>query len=373
MTLKRGYGEISALQAKFEAQKIVFGPLAFQAAYALRELGLLRRVAEAGEGGLSRREAADLAGISPYAAGVLMDMGLVMGLFRPADSGETGETGAGGSGVEERLRLAKVGWFLLEDELTKVNFDFVQDVCYQGAQSLADSARSGRPEGLAVFGQGWRSIYEALSSLPERAGKSWFAFDHYYSDLAFPEVLPLVFSPPPKRLFDLGGNTARLALACCAFDPEVEVTIIDLPGQIRVAEQKAAEAGLSGRIRCRPCDILDPESVFPEGAEVVWMSQFLDCFSLEQITGILAKIRRSVEPGARIYVLEPLLDKQFYPAAEYSLHAVSLYFTCMANGQSRMYRGGELVPAVEKGGFKLQEAWHGLGDNQYSLLCFGKV
>jgi hypothetical protein len=44
----------------------------------------------------------------------------------------------------------------------------------------------------------------------------------------------------------------------------------------------------------------------------------------------------------------------------------------MANGNSKMYRSGELIRAVEKAGFELKTAHHDLGSNNYSLLCFRK-
>ena len=48
-----------------------------------------------------------------------------------------------------------------------------------------------KPEGLKEFGK-WNTVYEALSQLPPHVQKSWFGFDHFYSDDAFPLVLPLV-------------------------------------------------------------------------------------------------------------------------------------------------------------------------------------
>ena len=48
-----------------------------------------------------------------------------------------------------------------------------------------------------------------LAQLPDQVQKSWFEFDHYYSDNAFPEVLPIVFANKPKRLLDVGGNTGK--------------------------------------------------------------------------------------------------------------------------------------------------------------------
>jgi len=116
--------------------------------------------------------------------------------------------------------------------------------------------------------------------------------------------------------------------------------------------------------------VLDETTAFPAGANAVWMSQFLDCFSLEEITKILTKIRTAAAPDTDVYVLEPLWDKQRFEAAAYSLQATSLYFTCIANGNSKMYRYEELKKAIEVAGFELKEAHHNVGPNAYSLLRF---
>jgi hypothetical protein len=353
---------IRAGDAKFEAQKIAFGPITFQAVRALLELGILRKISDSGDTGLTRREAAELTGVPAYGVGVLAEIALGMGVLKLRPGTE--------SPGEERFILGKIGWFLLEDDMTGVNVNFVNDICYRGAFNLIDAIRTGKPQGLSVFGGRWNTIYEALASLPEREKKSWFEFDHFYSDIAFSEALPLVFADPPRRLFDLGGNTAKWAIRCCRYNPDVRVTLIDLPGQTAAAEKNAAAAGFAHRITMYPCDVLEETVQFPPGADAVWMSQFLDCFSPERITGILAKIREAVEPGTDIYVLEPLWDMQRFEASAYSLQAISLYFTCMANGNSKMYRFAELKEAVEKGGFELKTVHHNLGSHSYSLLRF---
>jgi hypothetical protein len=223
-----------------------------------------------------------------------------------------------------------------------------------------------------VFGDQWKTVYEALSSLPEQAKKSWFEFDHFYSDIAFPEALPIVFASPPRRLFDIGGNTARWAISCCAYNPDVELTIIDLPGQTAAAEKNIKAAGFEDRIKTRACNVLDDDADFPKGADAVWMSQFLDCFSLEQVQAILAMVGKALGKETDIWVLEPLWDMQQFPASSSSLQAASLYFNCIANGNSKMYRFGELCGAIEKAGFELKTAHHDLGSNAYSLLRFRK-
>ena len=356
--------DIRAVDAKTRAQEIAFAPMTFQAIRSMLELGLLQMIEDAGDSGISGKELAEKSGVSLYGVNLLCEMALGMKVIRLSDD-STFES-------DERYVLGKTGWMLLEDDLTKANFWFTNDICYQGAWDLLASIKSGKPEGLKVFGDKWTTIYEALSSLPERAKKSWFDFDHFYSDIAFPDALPIVFAKKPRHLVDIGGNTAKWAISCCKYDQEVHITIMDLPGQTAVAEKNAAAAGFADRISTRAGNILDESDLLPQGADAVWMSQFLDCFSLHQITKIAKKIYSCIDEKCSVYVLEPLWDKQKFMASSYSLQATSLYFTCMANGNSKMYRYAELVQAIEESGLNLKVAHHNLGSNNYTLLEFTK-
>ena len=349
---------LRAVDAKFEAQKIAFAPIAFQAARALRDTGILEAVSESGDAGCTIREIAKKLALSEYGVGVLLEMGLGMELVKLCSPDG-----------DPRFTLGKVGFFILEDEMTRVNMDFTNDVCYHGAFSLRESVLSGKPEGLKVFGD-WQTVYEGLSRLPERVKESWFAFDHFYSDIAFPEALPIVYGKKPGRLFDIGGNTAKWAISSCKFDKDVHVTILDLPGQVEMAKKNIAREGLSDRIDAVAVNMLSPDSKVPSGANAVWMSQFLDCFALAEVESILRKVAAAVDRGCDVYVLEPFWDKQRFEAASYSLQATSLYFTCIANGNSKMYRCQELTDAICAAGFELKEAHHNLGANAYSLLRF---
>lgn len=354
--------KIRAIDAKVQAIKIAFSPLTFQAVRALIELGLLQMISDAGDEGITEEVLSKKSGVSEYGVSVLVEMALGMGVVKIKDSDST----------PEKLVLGKIGWFLLEDDCTKVNFNFTNDICYKGAFDLKKSIQTGKPEGLKIFGDKWTTIYEALSTLPEREKKSWFDFDHFYSDVAFPEALPIVYKNKPKNLFDIGGNTGKFAIASCKYDKDVHVSIIDLPGQTAVAEKNAEKAGFKDRISFVSGNVLDTATKLPAGADAVWMSQFLDCFSLHQVTKILTKIYNSVDENCDVFVMEPLWDMQKYEGESYALQATSLYFTCMANGNSKMYRYGELVDAIEKAGFRLVTSHHNLGINFYSILNFRK-
>lgn len=165
--------KIRAVDAKFEAQKIAFSPLSFQAIRALLDLGIMQKIEDAGENGISVAELTEKCSLSNYGISVLCEMALGMGVLKITEDSNLSDN--------EKYKIGKIGWMLLEDDLTKANFNFTNDVCYKGAWDLCESIKNGKPEGLKVFGNQWTTIYEALSTLPEKAKKSWFDFDHFYS------------------------------------------------------------------------------------------------------------------------------------------------------------------------------------------------
>ena len=138
------------------------------------------------------------------------------------------------------------------------------------------------------------------------------------------------------------------------------------------AEKTIKEHGLEERINAIPANVLAAAPPIPSDADAVWMSQFLDCFSLEEITMISSGIADRISCNTDVYVLEPLIDRQQYQASSYCLQAISLYFAAIANGNSRMYLHDELKEAIEAGGLKLIDEIGGIGQFSYSLLRFRK-
>lgn len=343
---------LSALEAKEKAQWIAFAPAVFQSTRALRDTGILAAIEQSPEG-LTLRQIADKTNIPFYGVRVLVEAGLGIGLLTEQ---------------HEVYRLTKTAIFILHDKLTQVNLDFMHDVCYQGMFYLEDSIRTGKPEGLKVFGE-WPTVYQALSSLPENVKKSWFGFDHFYSDVSFAQALPEVFKDKPKTLLDIGGNTGRWALQCLEYDADVTITIMDLPGQVGMAKPRIEEKGFSDRVNFYECNVLDENQQFPSGFDAIWMSQFLDCFSDDEIVSILRRCKAALNPGGKVFILEPFWDRQKFRAAAFSLQQTSLYFTAIANGNSQMYHSDNFVRLVNESGFKVSDQNDGIGVSHTLLTC----
>ncbi len=331
------------MQALADAQKLAFAPFAFQAARIMRDRGLLSAL-QIGRAKSAAVLAAET-GLSDYATETLLETGLSFGLCAL---------------VGEDWALTRLGHTVNHDEMTRVNMDFTHDVCYQGLFDLEAALVEGRPAGLHHLGD-WPTIYEGLSRLPPKAAESWFRFDHYYSDGAMGQALPIVFAHKPARLLDVGGNTGKWATRCCGFDANVTVTIADLPGQLGLAKVQLAERGLGARVSGHPIDLLDPDQALPSGHDAIWMSQFLCCFSKVEVRSILSRAREAMGPDTSLWILDTFWDKTPNEVATYCLHATSLYFTAMANGNSRMYSLADTTRAVEAVGLRVAEVHEGLG------------
>jgi methyltransferase family protein/O-methyltransferase len=343
----------SALEAKEMAQFIAFGPVVFQVARIMRDSGTLTAIEDAGKKGLTHQQILEIVKLPDYGLRVLLESSLGIGLVIINDG---------------KYSITKTGHFMLHDPLTRINMDFVQDVNYKGLFHLEEAIKTGKPAGLRELGN-WETIYEGLSQLPPNIQRSWFAFDHFFSDQSFPIVLPMVYKQGIRKLMDIGGNTGKWAIASTQHDPNVHITIVDLPGQVNMATSRVTELGLADRVSFFPVNLLDVSQPLPKGHDAIWMSQFLDCFSEAEITSIVRRCYDAIEPGGTMFILEAFWDRQRFEAAAFCLQQTSIYFTALANGNSQMYDSRIFIEAVKAGGFDVYEDLDGIGLSHTLLKC----
>lgn len=342
----------NGISAMRDAQWISLAPFVFQAARVIRDSGILQILEDHNDDGLTIEQVADKSNYNKYQVQMLVESCLSSGILIKKD---------------EKYFVSKVGWFILKDEMTRINMDFTQDVCYNGIYDLEKSLENAKPEGLRFLGP-WETIYQGLSILPGKALKSWFDFDHYYSDSAFPEILPLVFENKPKKLLDIGGNTGKWAQQCLEFDKDVEITLMDLEIQLEEAKKNLARHPDFGRLHFHATDLLENKP-FPGGFDAIWMSQFLDCFSEAQVISILERCHEALDPDGTIFIVEPLWDKQRFEGSAFSLMQTSLYFTAIANGYSKFFYSKDLYNYLNKTGFEIVKESHDLGVCQSLIQC----
>ncbi len=336
------------------AERLVFGPLLFQAVVTMRRRGVLQKLLRRGGEGATLEQLSRELELSRYGLTVLLEAGLAAGVLQVDDGGI--------------YRLTRVGLLFERDPMTIANLDFVADVCYRAAAHLDASLDAGEARGLSELSEE-ENVYQALSTLPEPAKTSWFAFDHFYSDRAFRDLVPHLSARAPKQVLDVGANTGRFARALLTADADVTVTLADLPNQLAVAHGELEERGLSARARFHPIDLLSEELSLPEGFDVIWMSQLLCCFGEEDVLRILRAAARALGPEGELWIVDTFWDRQKERAAAVTLMGTSLYFTTVANGRGRMYDSGTMQRLAQEAGLAVKSFEDSLGLGHSCIVC----
>lgn len=332
---------IRAIDAVQEAEKIAFAPFVFQAVVALRKLGIFELIFKyRKKGGISLENISKELQLSVYGVGVLLEIAESYNIVNKDE--------------KDCFELTKTGYYLAFDRTVDVNINFTQDVCYKGLFHLTEAIETGKPAGLKELGD-WETIYQGLSVLPKNIQKAWFEFDHHYSDDVFQEALEFVFRNNPKTVYDVGANTGKFAISGSKYSDSVSIKMIDLPGQLQIALKNVELAGFKDRVTHHKIDWLSENPELPFGADTIWMSQFLDCFSEDEILVILKACAKALTDNGEVLIMETFTDRQRFDNAKFILEATSLYFTVMANGNSKMYPSTVLMKLIDQAGLKLIE------------------
>jgi hypothetical protein len=346
--------KMNAADALLEAQKIAFAPIVFQCARLLRDWRIFELL-QNNKIGLSVEDISKKLDIVPYAIQILCESGFSMGALKLEDDIYT---------------ITKIGYFLQNDEMTKVNMDYNHDVNYKGIFYLDEALISGKPVGLhQTFSKDEETIYPILTKLPKKVKDSWFNFDHFYSDAAFVDLVKIMSKKGIKNLLEPGGNTGKWSIALTKSSLETTVTILDHQGQIDIALENAKANGVGERINGIAIDLLDHSVPFPKDYDGVWMSQFLDCFPPADIIELLKRSKEALTEDGRVYIVEPFWDRQSHEIGSYCLINTSPYFTALANGTSKIYRASEMKRFVNEAGLEIEEEINGLGFGHTLMIC----
>jgi len=131
-------------------------------------------------------------------------------------------------------------------------------------------------------------------------------------------------------------------------------------------------AGLRERAALHPTDMLDDAAALPSGMDIVWMSQFLSCFSEQAIASIFRRVAAALAPRGQVLVMDTFWDRQRYDIAAYCLINTSPYFNNIASGNSKVYESDDYIRLARAAGLELVTARDGIG-YCHSLLRFARM
>ena len=70
----------------------------------------------------------------------------------------------------------------------------------------------------------------------------------------------------------------------------------------------------------------------------------------------------------RIYIMETLWDRQRFEPAAFCLTMTSLYFTAIANGNSKMYNTEDMETCIHEAGLEIEQIHDHLGQGHSILV-----
>ena len=261
------------------------------------------------------------AALTSYQISAVMMTGVKMGVFRCLGSGPATaemiaeQTGLSGRGTGSLLRsLEALGYLGLEAAQPAPRY-FLTD-----AGRLMDETGS---KGLARLAVKEAYFYRLWSNLDDavRSGNALLApfAERVTRDKEFVETFLLALNDLAhksadgffavarfdgmRRLLDVGGGAAGYATLIANRHPQIDVTLIDLPEIVPLAERVVGSEGLAERVKVVAGDAFTPG--FGLGAmdyDAVLISHLLHDFDSAAARTILRHAFGAVKPGGRLIV-----------------------------------------------------------------------
>jgi precorrin-6B methylase 2 len=196
---------------------------------------------------------------------------------------------------------------------------------------LADAVRSGHGVFEEVNGA---SLWASLSAEPEVEQQFNAAMTRRAVGQAA-AVLEAVDLSTARTVVDVGGGRGALLAELLRAQPQLSGTVADRSDVAAEATDALAAAGLSDRGHGVAADFF--ESV-PAGADVYVISNVLHDWDDGDCVAILRTVRAAMGPGARLLVVERVLDvsgRSF--GAERDLHLLDLHMLVLFGARERTF------------------------------------
>ena len=88
----------------------------------------------------------------------------------------------------------------------------------------------------------------------------------------------------------------------------------------------------------------------------------------EGLSSSIIRAARIMDDDSRLCIMETLWDRQKYEPAALCLTMTSVYFTDIANGNSKMYNTEDMTACVEAAGLRVETIHDGVGEQGHSIM-----
>jgi demethylspheroidene O-methyltransferase len=312
--------------AKAEGQElfdIVQGFVASQVLFAIVELRILHRVMD---GPLSADQLAQGTGIAPERMTRLVQAGAALGLLRRTGNAfsitRKGAALTGVPGLEQMIRH--------------------HDVLYRDLADPVAFLRSETETELAGF---WPYVFGASGAVDPKVTSVYSDLMAQSQGLVAQDTLRSVSLHGLAKMADIGGGSGAFAEAAAAAAPSLEVTLYDLPKVIDAAGRRLEGSPHRGRIVLAPGSFRDDP--LPSGMDAMSLIRVLYDHEDTTVRALLAKVFKSLPPGGRVIVSEPMSGGVIPDRAG----DVYFAFYCMAMRTGTVRSQARIAELLKEAGF----------------------
>ncbi len=148
-------------------------------------------------------------------------------------------------------------------------------------------------------------------------------------------------------LLDLGAGPATYPIALCKQFANIQATIFDLPGTLKMTERYVGDAGMGQRIRLIPGDYRkDP---IPGQYDVVFLSNIVHGEDEQNNQMLIGKLARNLKPSGQIIVKDHILDDS---RVNPPVGAIFSLLMLLTTAGGRCYSFNEIKGWMERAGLR---------------------
>jgi SAM-dependent methyltransferase len=148
-----------------------------------------------------------------------------------------------------------------------------------------------------------------------------------------------------RDVLDVGSGPATYPIALCRKFPDMRVTIIDLPGTLKITERYVSGAEMSDRMTLIPGDYRkDP---IRGQFNVVFLSNIIHGEDYENNQALISKLAGNLTPSGRVIIKDHILDET---RASPAVGAIFSLLMLLTTDGGRCYSFGEIREWMEHAG-----------------------
>ncbi|MCI0453503.1 MAG: acetylserotonin O-methyltransferase [Candidatus Dadabacteria bacterium] len=168
-----------------------------------------------------------------------------------------------------------------------------------------------------------------------------------------------------KTMIDIGSGPGTYAIKFLKRFPHLKITILDLPGTLKITKKVLKKEGVYGKIELLECNYNSGE--IPKGFDIAFLSNIIHSENEEANQKLFRKVYRSLNPGGEIIIKDHILDPTLTSPAVGALFSIHMLLTTKGRDYSFRELKGWLIGA----GFK-KVRWIRLKPPLTSSLVIGR-